>query len=106
MMANYLHKPKSNKKYTKKIFADDEFRRNKYYAWLKHKAQANHRGEYYDLTFQDWETLWPDELFALRGRRPDDLCLMRIDIDGGWTVSNLEIVTRIDYLVRAREYRR
>ena len=80
-------------------------RREKYYAWLKHKAQASYRNEDYSLTFEEWERLWTDDLFKQRGRKIDDLCLMKINIDEGWHYNNVIVVARRVHLPRAREYR-
>ena len=71
--------------------------RDKKYAYLKHKSQANYRGESYELTFDDWCSLWPDELWHRRGRRVDDLCLTRWDFNGEWSTVNTVVCTRRDH---------
>jgi len=81
-----------------------ELDREKYYAWAKHKAQAIYRREPHSLTFEQWCSLWTDELFIRRGRRATDLCLMLIDLEDGWHYHNVTIVERIEHLKRAREY--
>lgn len=91
---------------SKRMFGDDMMRREKYYAWLKHRAQRNFRKEEYNLTWEDWETLWPDDLFLKRGRGRDDLCLYKLDLQGSWELGNVEVGTRMEYLVRAREYKK
>lgn len=72
----------------------DEFTREKYYAYLKHKAQCKFRNEQYELTWDDWQVLWTDDLFARRGRGVKDLCLCRADWDGVWKLDNCIIQTR------------
>lgn len=72
----------------------DPIRRDKYYAFLKHRAQAKFRGEEYYLTWEDWESLWTPELWEQRGRRITNLCLTRPSFDGPWCVSNVEVATR------------
>lgn len=87
------------------ITGPDIVTRDKYYAWLKHRAQAKYRKEDYDLTWEDWQTLWSNEDYLKRGRKINDLCLQKIDPDGGWTITNVEVNTRYEYLKRAAEYR-
>lgn len=89
------------------IWGSDELliQADKRYAWMKHKAQANYRGEEYSLTIDEWMSLWTDEAFLQRGRDKDSLCLTQINIGEGWHLDNVEIVPRADYLKRAREYR-
>lgn len=69
-------------------------KRDKYYAYLKHKAQARYRNEEYYLTWKEWETLWTPELWHKRGRKINSLCLTRPNFDGPWCVSNVEVATR------------
>jgi len=88
------------------ITGPDPLRREKYYAYLKHKAQCNFRGEDYELTWQDWETMWSDQQFLQRGKTVDSLCLTRIDYDLPWAEYNCQIVTRKDHLKRNSEFRR
>ena len=72
----------------------DPLRRDKYYAYLKHKAQANFRKETYLLTWEDWEHMWTDDKWQQRGRKIENLCLTRIDFSGAWSVDNVTICTR------------
>lgn len=88
------------------ITGPDPLRRDKRYAWLKHRAQCKHRKEDYNLTWEEWESLWTDELFLKRGRANQDLCLMKVELDGDWSYGNVKIVTRGEQLKRNREYRR
>lgn len=76
------------------ITGPDPVRRNKYYAYLKHKAQARYRGESYSLTFEEWEDLWQDHLWEQRGKSKDSLCLAQKDVNLGWHYDNLEIIPR------------
>ena len=68
-------------------------RRDSYYAFLKHRAQARYRGESYSLDFSDWEQFWPPELYEQRGTSSHNLCLRQIDPEGGWHAHNCEVVT-------------
>lgn len=66
----------------------------KYYAWLKHRAQARYRKEDYSLTWEQWWTLWPNELWNRRGRGADCVRLKMINKSLGWHISNVEVVPR------------
>lgn len=79
--------------------------RDIYYGWLKHKAQAKHRGESYSLTHEEWAELWTTENWLRRGRGKEDLCLMQLSPRLGWHIGNVEVVTRQTYLERGAEYR-
>lgn len=81
----------------------DAFTREKYYAFLKHRAQARFRKEQYALTWEDWQSIWPDELFEQRGRGKHNLCLQMIEPFLGWSTFNVEVVTRIEHLQRKRQ---
>lgn len=79
--------------------------REKYYAYLKHRAQARFRKEPYQLSWEDWQTLWSDSDFQKRGRSKNDLCLARLDHLGAWELCNVVVCTRLEVLKRASEYR-
>lgn len=89
-----------NSKY--KLFGDDEIMRDKYYAWQKHRAQANFRGETYELTFDEWQQLWPDDLWFKRGRNSEDLCLTRYDFAGEWAIHNVTVCSRKEHFAIKR----
>lgn len=79
--------------------------RDRYYAYLKHKAQAKYRGENHELTAEQWCELWTMDRWLCRGRGKNDLCLSRVDLDLGWTFNNCTVKERTVYLKRASEYR-
>lgn len=83
----------------------DLLTREKYYAFLKHRAQCKFRNEPYALTWEDWLSLWPDSKFLNRGKGRDNFLLQRVVITDPWTISNVEVVTRSTHLLRAKEYR-
>jgi hypothetical protein len=84
------------------ISGPDPVTRDKYYAWLKHRAQAKFRKEPYELTWEDWSTLWSNDDFLNRGRQPENLCISRRDPNDPWTLDNSEIITRLDHLRREK----
>lgn len=83
----------------------DPLRREKYYAYLKHKAQCNFRKQEYELSWEQWESLWPDDLFLKRGRGCDNLCLTKIDYELPWALYNVQVVTKGEHLKRNGEFR-
>ena len=89
------------------ISGPDERAHEQYTAWLKHKAQANYRGELYELTFQDWQQLWnKDDRWQERGRSGTSLCLTMRDKGMGWTMTNVEVITRNEQVRRQCELNR
>ena len=91
---------------TKWLSGPDEIQHDKYYALLKHRAQARFRKESHSLTWEQWQDLWPHDLWFQRGRTKESLCLMQIDPEAGWHKNNVEVVTRHTYLKRAQEYKK
>lgn len=67
-----------------------------YQPWLCARAQANFRKEGFDLTFEQWCELWMP-LWHRRGRKPDDVCMTRVDIERPWTWGNVIIIERKDH---------
>lgn len=78
--------------------------RDKYYSYLKHRSQSNYRGESHSLTWEQWQSLFTDEVWNCRGRGSDDLCLGRLNWDAGWEYSNVEIMTRTRHFAIKKEY--
>lgn len=64
-----------------------------YYFFVQQKNQANFRNEVWDIDFYDWLTLWGDK-WSLRGRRPGQYCMSRIDTEKAWTKDNIKIWAR------------
>ena len=79
----------------------DELRHEQFYAWHKHRSQANYRKEKHELTFDDWLELWSDpEQWHNRGRQKDCWVLSRKDLEGAWSRDNCVIMTRYEQLLR------
>jgi len=74
--------------------------RERYYAWAKHRSQAHYRNESYNLTSEDWNLLWTEELWQQRGRHTDSIVLSRIDSQLPWSIDNVEFITRREQLRR------
>ena len=75
----------------------EKFDRDRNMTWHRMRAQANYRGEPWDLSFEDYKLFWPTEdLWAQRGRQTESLCMTRIDPDGAWSRTNAVVLPRID----------
>jgi hypothetical protein len=70
-------------------------------AWLQMRAQARFRNEPFDLTLEQFQTLWADH-WHLRGRSVDSYCLVRIDILLPWQEGNVVCIPRMAHLQRNR----
>lgn len=77
-------------------------RRDKHYSWRKHLAQAKFRNESYSLTWEDWESIWDDDTWSLRGRAADCVCLAQKTPGDGWHLDNVEVITRRQHLSTKR----
>lgn len=65
-------------------------------SYSRMKAQAKFRGEPWDLSWEEYQTIWEGK-WHLRGSTPDDMCLTRIDWDGVWCASNIKVVSRMEH---------
>jgi hypothetical protein len=70
----------------------------KHLNYLKTRAQAKLRGEAFDLTIEEYMTLWRDDLWVQRGRKSHSLSMTRLDPNGAWTRNNIVIINRVDQL--------
>ena len=70
-------------------------------AWSRMKAQAKYRdkqgrqGEAWDLTWEEFLALW-DKKWHLRGTSKESHVLTKINQEGSWTRSNVEICPRLE----------
>ena len=74
----------------------DEYRHSMYQPWLKARAQANFRGEDWQLSFDDFYNLWNGH-WHLRGRKRESLCMSRRVSDGAWSVENTILMTILEH---------
>ena len=81
------------------ITGPDPVRHQKYVAWARARAQAHFRAETWNITFEQWETLWGDQ-WSQRGRASECLCLSRSDLEGAWDLSNTELIPRRQHCQR------
>lgn len=66
------------------------------------RAQANFRGEGWEITEQEYIDLWrQDDNYKLKGRSTGSLCLVRIDLEKPWRLDNVQILERLRHFRRA-----
>jgi len=58
----------------------------------QHKASAKARGIAFDLTFEQWWSLWEPH-WEKRGRGSFDMCMCRRHDQGAYTLGNVRIAT-------------
>jgi hypothetical protein len=57
------------------------------------KAHAKERGIEFDLSFEDWWSLWEQSgQWDNRGRKPEQYCMARAKDHGAYTLGNVSIV--------------
>lgn len=98
MDGKYLKNPIQRRSKTRDRVGDDHVQQDKYYAYLRHRAQARFRSEPYELTWEQWDRAWTPELWAQRGRSVDSYCIIRINPRLSWNESNIAIITRREQL--------
>lgn len=77
------------------VTGPDDERHDKYYVWMRAKAQARFKNQTWDLTFEEFESFWTPERWEWRGSRTKNgLILARLDPQGPWSVDNCQIMTR------------
>ena len=83
----------------------DEYKHSMYLPWLRAKAQANYRGEDWQLSFEEFYTIWKEQ-WSNRGRLITSVCMSRDDMDGSWDIKNTIIITRYEHIKRTAEHRK
>jgi hypothetical protein len=68
------------------------------------RAQANYRRELFELTFEQYQTLWQKH-WHRKGRGTEDYCLTREDPLGAWVLDNVLCVPRVDHLRRQKLFK-
>ena len=75
-------------------YPGDKIRSDKNRGFLRARAQCRFRGEPFELTTEEWQALWTDDLWLNRGRLPEQYCLIRDDLKEPWRVDNVMLTTR------------
>jgi hypothetical protein len=77
------------------FYPHDEHKTLKHKCWSRAKAQCLFRNEGWEITEPQWmNEIWPDHLFARRGKQGLELCMIRINDTKPWSLENVRIVTR------------
>lgn len=80
------------------------FKHSLYHPWQKARAQANFRSEEWELSFEDFFDLWKDD-WHNRGRKPENMCMTRLDFELPWDRKNTVIITRHEHLKKQNAQR-
>jgi hypothetical protein len=75
-------------------YPHDRIRTDKHRGYLRARAQWNFRGEGCEMTTEEWQTIWRDDIWLNRGRLPEQYCLIRDDPKEPWHIKNVMLVTR------------
>jgi hypothetical protein len=78
----------------------------KYFPWHCARSQAHYRGEKYFISFEEFCEMWTDDLWERRGRKSDELAMIRLDPRLPWSIGNCAIVTRKEQLGKDNRARR
>jgi hypothetical protein len=81
------------------ITGPDPLRHEQYTAWSRTRAQAHHRGETWNLSFDHWVEIWGSN-WSRRGRHRDNLVLMKRVWNQPWSHTNCELVDRVTFHTR------
>jgi hypothetical protein len=85
------------------ITGPDPLHHRMYVAFGYNRVSARLRKESWDLSWEQYRDLWLPN-WHQRGRSADSLCMVRQDMEGAWTLSNVELITRSEHGRRVREY--
>jgi hypothetical protein len=81
------------------ITGPDPLLHTQYLAWLQQRNQAQWRKEGWHIPFNEWLEMWKLQ-WHNRGRRPENVCMVRTDYDLPWTRDNVEIIPRTEHSKR------
>jgi len=80
------------------LVGPDPLKKRLHDQFLKSKAQANFRKEGWELERDEYINLWLEgDRYLRKGRRPEDLCMTRIDTTKPWSLENCEIIPRSEH---------
>ena len=72
----------------------DRYQYKKLLDFQRARAQAEFRGEPWQLTEDEYRKIWNDDRYNRRGRAVEKLCLTRIDSHGPWAKGNIAVMSR------------
>jgi hypothetical protein len=96
--------PKGKPRLDRRINSDPDLHK-KYIPFLRARAQAWYRGEEFEMTFEEYVSIWSEAAWSLRGRSRNSICMTRKDILGSWSLANCELVTRLEMLRRNENWK-
>jgi len=68
-------------------------------SFIQCRSQAKHRGQNWDIDFDDYVGLWmTNNNYLRKGRHRNNLHFCRIDDTKGWNINNVQITTRGEHL--------
>ena len=72
---------------------------------MRARAQARYMNQEWTISEDDYIALWrTNNRYLKKGRGNDEFCLVRINYDLGWHLTNVQIVTRLEhYQICSRE---
>ena len=79
------------------------YRRTQY---SRRRAQANYRQEGWSLTVEQWNKLWPLELWRQRGKAKHHMIMTRIDPDLPWQWGNVVVKPRVGNMKRMKQWKK
>lgn len=79
--------------------------RNPRSAYSAHRNGAKEREIPFEMTFDEWWTIWKD-YFHMRGRGANDLCMARKGDEGPYAVGNVYLTTKLGNSVDYHDPRR
>jgi hypothetical protein len=84
------------------LFYSDPVDHARHIAFLKSRSQALYRQEGWLMTIEEYFEIWRPEAWCLRGKKANDLCMIRRDRSLPWSRNNCLIVTRYQQITRDR----
>jgi hypothetical protein len=80
------------------IFPNDPVKNQAYLCYLRAKAQAKFRKEFWEFSFEDWWAMWEASgQWHNKGKKAHEYCMMQHDTDQGWTKANAYVATRAEH---------
>ena len=81
------------------LYPDDPISQAYHLKYMRHKAQAKYRREEYELTLDEYMSIWLESPYLdNHGRTSSAHCMIRINEDLPWRLDNVEIVPRKSFL--------
>ena len=96
--------PKQGQRPNAWVSGPDPLTHSQYRVWVQCRNQANFRNETWELSFDDFCSLWREH-WQHKGRGREGYCLSRTDDEGAWELGNVEVIPRHEHFSRAGKKR-